>query len=89
MGLGNQIFQGMDVKSGIKTSKLADLVCTKGFFLYKWILLVPKAAKYQQVCYLTTCLLLVVTCYAWEAWPNATKQDQEKRSFTDVVLVTF
>ena len=51
--------------------------------LYKRILLVPKVDKYQQVCYLTTCLLLVVTCYTWEVWSNATKRGQEKRSFTD------
>ena len=71
----------MDVKSG-KNANKNQQVSRPG--LYKRILLVPKAAKYQQVCYLTTCLLLVVTCYAWEAWSNATKQGQEKRSFTDV-----
>ena len=46
--------------------------------LYKRILLVPKVAKYQQVCYLTTCLLLVVTCYTWEGGQMPPSQAKRK-----------
>ena len=60
-----------------------DLVCTRGFYLY----------KSGQVCNTGKCAiqllvtLFVITCYCLDtqqAWSNATKCSQEKMTFADV-----
>ena len=63
-----------------RMGKLADLVCTRGFFLYKSGQVLNKC---EQVCYLTSLLSLAIICTTWQARPNATKCGQEEKSFAD------
>ena len=55
--------------------KLADLVCTKGFYLYKRL---SKAAKQKKVSYSTSCYLFIYCLELFENWSNAIKCNQIK-----------
>ena len=71
-------------KKSKRTSKLADLVCTKGFFLYKSGQISKKHAIRLLV---TSCLLFVTVCKLGEMQSNGTKWQQAQRSFADAVPV--
>ena len=50
-----------------RMGKLVDLVCTRGFFLYKSSQVRPNI---QQVPLSASLLLLVAVWTPWQAWPN-------------------
>ena len=72
-----------DSKEQPNNPKLADLVCTKGFFLYKC----AQVSTSNNKCAIRLFgVLFVVTCYcldAWQIWSNATKWAQKKMTFAD------
>ena len=69
-----------------RMGKLVDLVCTRGFFLYKSGQVRPNIQQVPTSVLLTSLLLLVAVWTPWQAWPNATKCGQMEMTFADAPL---